>query len=53
MLKKVITWGGISFIVFFVAFRPSAAGDVVALLGDTAVDIFRGVGDFFSSLVNW
>lgn len=51
MLKKVITWGGIAFIVFFAAFRPRAAGDVVKQLGTVATDIFRGVGEFFGSLI--
>lgn len=52
MLKKVIIWGGIAFIVFFVAFRPGAAGEVIATLGDVAASIFRGIGEFFGSLVN-
>jgi len=52
MLKKILVWGGVAFVVFFVAFRPGAAADVVKTLGSTAVDIFQGVGDFFSSLVS-
>lgn len=52
MLKKWITWGGIAFIVFFVAFRPGAAAEAIAVLGNIAVEIFRGVGEFFGSLVN-
>jgi hypothetical protein len=52
MLKKVLTWGGIAFLVFFVAFKPGSAAEVVKTLGSTAVDIFQGVGDFFSSLVS-
>ena len=50
MLKKVLIWGGIAFLVFFVAFRPGAAAHVVGEIGSTAVDIFQGVGDFFRSL---
>lgn len=52
MVKKILTWGGIAFLVFFVAFRPTAAADVVKTLGNTLVDIAGGVGDFFSSLVS-
>ena len=52
MLKKIATWGGIAFLIFFVAFRPNAAADVVKTLGNTLVDIGSGVGDFFSSLVS-
>lgn len=51
MLKKILVWGAIAFVVFFIAFRPSAAGEVVATIGNAAVDIFTGVGEFFSSLV--
>lgn len=51
MLKKILTWGGIAFVVFFVAFRPGAAVDVIRTLGDTAVDIFLGVGDALRWLV--
>ncbi len=52
MPKKILTWGAIAFLIFFVAFRPGAAADVVKTLGSTAVDILTGVGDFFSSLVS-
>lgn len=52
MLKKWLVWGGIAFLVFFVAFRPGVAADVIRMLGQTAVDIFEGVGDFFRSLVD-
>lgn len=52
MLKKVLVWGGIAFVVFFVAFRPGASVDVVRTLGATFGDIMQGVGEFFGSLVN-
>lgn len=52
MIKKILTWGGIAFVIFFVAFRPTQAADVVKTLGSTAIDILQGVGDFFSSLVS-
>lgn len=51
MLKKWIIWAGIALVVFFVAFRPSAVGAVIGGLVSITVNIFRGVGDFFSSLV--
>jgi hypothetical protein len=52
MVKKILTWGGIAFLIFFVAFKPTAAAEVVKTLGNTLVDIGNGVGDFFSSLVS-
>lgn len=52
MLKKVLIWGAIAFIVFFVAFRPNSAREVVGTLGSTAVAIFEGIGNFFANLVS-
>jgi len=51
MLKKVLVWGGITFVVFFIAFRPSAAAAFVKAVGQTAYDITEGVGQWFASLV--
>ena len=50
MLKKVLVWGGIAFVLFFVAFKPGAAANVVTGLGNTVVEIFQGVGRFFAGL---
>jgi hypothetical protein len=52
LLRKVLVWGGIAFLIFFVAFRPGSAADVIRGLGTTAVDIFQGVGEFFGGLVD-
>jgi hypothetical protein len=51
MLKKVLTWGLVAFLVFFIAYRPASAANVVKSLGSGLVDIATGVGDFFSNLV--
>ncbi|WP_169734171.1 hypothetical protein [Hamadaea tsunoensis] len=51
MVKKILVWGGIAFLIFFVAFRPDSAANVVKSLGSTIMDIAQGFGDFFSSLV--
>jgi hypothetical protein len=52
LLKKVLMRGGIAFVVFFVAFRPGLAVDVLKALGGTFVSIFVEVGSFFGSLVS-
>ena len=52
MLRKVLIWGGIAFVVFFAAFRPGAATDIVRTLGATFGDIMGGMGDFFGRLVS-
>lgn len=51
MIKKVLTWGLVAFLIFFVAYRPTNAADVFRSLGGGVVDIAQGFGDFFSSLV--
>jgi hypothetical protein len=52
MVKKVLTWGGIAFLIFFVAYRPDAAANVFKSLGGGLVDIAQGFGDFFTGLVS-
>ncbi len=51
MMKKVLTWGGVAFLVFFIAYRPTSAANVVKALGGSLVDVATGIGNFFSSLV--
>ncbi|WBB77633.1 MULTISPECIES: hypothetical protein [Micromonospora] len=51
MVKKVLTWAGVAFLIFFVAFRPNSAADVVKSLGGGIMDIAQGFGDFFTNLV--
>jgi hypothetical protein len=51
MVKKVLTWGFVAFLIFFIAYRPESAASVFKSLGGGLVDIATGIGDFFSSLV--
>jgi hypothetical protein len=51
MIKKVLTWGGIAFLIFFIAFRPSSAADVFKSLGGGVMDIAQGMGEFVTNLV--
>ncbi|MDG4803066.1 hypothetical protein [Micromonospora sp. WMMD980] len=51
MVKKVLTWVGIAFLIFFVAYRPNSAADVFKSLGGGIMDIAQGFGDFFTNLV--
>jgi hypothetical protein len=51
MPKKILTWGLIAFLVFFIAYRPTNAAAVVKSLGAGLVDVATGIGNFFSSLV--
>jgi hypothetical protein len=51
MPKKILTWGLIAFILFFAAYRPASAANVVKSLASGLVDVGTGIGDFFSNLV--
>jgi hypothetical protein len=51
MAKKVLTWGGLAFLLFFIAFRPDSAAQVFKSIGGGIADIAQGLGDFFTSLV--
>jgi len=51
MVKKVLTWGGVAFLIFFIAYRPAEAAAVFTSIGHGILDIATGFGDFFSNLV--
>ena len=52
MVKKVLTWGGIAFLIFYVAYRPQSAAQVFKSIGGNIVDVAQGFGTFLSSLVS-
>ncbi|MGA3561840.1 hypothetical protein [Melissospora conviva] len=51
MVKKVLTWLGLAFLIFFIAYRPNSAADVFKSLGGGIMDVAAGFGDFFTNLV--
>ncbi|MGH7196708.1 MAG: hypothetical protein ACREGJ_03000 [Candidatus Saccharimonadales bacterium] len=51
-MKKILTWGGVAFLIFFVAMRPAAAANVVKALAGGVMDIMSGFGDFASNLIS-
>ncbi|WP_168801391.1 hypothetical protein [Glycomyces buryatensis] len=50
-MKKILIWGGVAFLVFFVAFRPNEASDVVGNLAGGILDAANGFAAFFTNLV--
>ncbi|WP_432840941.1 hypothetical protein [Dactylosporangium sp. CA-092794] len=50
MVKKILRWGGLAFLVFFVAYRPQSAANIVSSIGGSLLDVANGFGDFFASL---
>ena len=51
MVKKVLTWALIIFLVFFVVSRPDAAAQAVKSIGTGLLNLGDGFGTFFQNLV--
>jgi hypothetical protein len=51
MVKKILTWGGLAFLIFFIAYSPDSAAQVFRSIGNGIVDIATGFGQFFTNLV--
>lgn len=49
-VKKVLAWGSVGFLIFFVAFRPDGAADMARSLGGGLMAIFQGFGDFLTGV---
>ena len=52
VVKRVLTWLGIAFLIFFIAFNPRDAASVFKAIGSTLWDIGEGFGDFFSDVAD-
>lgn len=50
-IKKVFAWGGLAFLIFFIAFRPDSAAHTARTLGGGFMLIAQGFGDFLTSLM--
>jgi hypothetical protein len=51
VVKKILLWGGIAFLLFFIAYRPDSAKDVFSSLGNTVESIGDGLAEFVGSLI--
>jgi hypothetical protein len=49
-MKKILTWGAIAFLIFFIAYAPDSAGEVFRSIGNGVVRIFTGFGRFVQNL---
>jgi hypothetical protein len=52
LVRKILLWGLLFFVIFFMAFRPEAAAQMFKAIGAALMAIFQGFGDFFTSLVS-
>ncbi len=51
-MKKVLTWLGVAFLIFFIAYRPDSAANVAKSIGNFLGQLATGTGDFFAQLVS-
>ncbi|MFX0591408.1 hypothetical protein [Melissospora conviva] len=52
LIKKVLTWGFLAFVIFYIAYRPDGAAQIFKAIGGGLMVIFQGFGDFFTGLVS-
>jgi hypothetical protein len=52
MVKKILTWLFGAFVIFFLAFRPAGAANVVRDIGGLLGRVAGGLGDFLSNLAS-
>jgi hypothetical protein len=50
MLKKVLVWGGVAFLILFIAYNPGDAAEVFRAVGRGIINMAQGFGDFIANL---
>jgi hypothetical protein len=50
VIKKVLTWGLIAFLVFYVVTQPNESARILRALGNGVRAIATGLGNFVNSL---
>jgi hypothetical protein len=51
LAKKLLTWGGVAFLIFYIAFRPDSAAQLFRSIGAGLMALAHGFSDFFTGLV--
>lgn len=52
MIKKILTWLFVGFVIFFAAYRPAAAALTTKWIGIHLAGMAEGFGEFFTRLVS-
>ena len=52
LIRKLLFWGFIFFMIFFMAFRPEAAAQTFRAIGAALMAIFQGFGDFLTRMMS-
>ncbi|GAA2222704.1 hypothetical protein ACFY2R_12310 [Micromonospora olivasterospora] len=50
-VKKLLAWGSVAFLIYFMAFRPEGAAQMVKAIGAGLMAMAQGLGDFLTSLM--
>lgn len=51
-VKKVLTWGSVAFLIYFMAFRPDGAAQLFKAIGGALMMMAQGLGDFLTTLMS-
>ncbi|WP_434741889.1 hypothetical protein [Micromonospora sp. SH-82] len=51
VVKKVLAWSLLAFLIYFLAFRPDAAAEMFKAIGAALVAMAQGLGDFLTGLM--
>jgi hypothetical protein len=52
VIKKILAWGFLAFLIYFMAFRPDGAAQLFKAIGAALIAIFQGFGDFLTGLMS-
>lgn len=50
MVKKLLIWAGVVFLILFIAYQPGDAAEVFRTVGRGMVSMAQGFGDFIANL---
>ncbi|MER7891737.1 hypothetical protein AB0C04_19000 [Micromonospora sp. NPDC048909] len=50
-IRKLLFWGFIGFLIYFMAFRPDGAAATFKAIGAGLMAMFQGLGDFLTGLM--
>lgn len=52
VIKKILAWGFLAFLIYFMAFRPDGAAQLFKGIGGALMAIAQGLGDFLTGLMS-
>ncbi|MEV0807011.1 hypothetical protein [Micromonospora sp. NPDC050200] len=52
VVKKLLLWGGVAFLIYFMAFRPDGAAQMCKSIGAGLMAMAQGFGDFLTRLMS-